>query len=215
LTMPERIPLREAFCFAEALREAFLPYCHRVEIAGSVRRESPGVKDIELVVIPKWEQRANKDPGLLFAEPGEVNLLYEWACEGATIPVMNREEPLRVRWIKPSVPDAVPWHIEAQGKYWRASINDDYTRLDVFLCVPETWGMLFFIRTGPREFVTAAMVHAIKRKTPVKDLRITNFGKPVATPEERDVFRYLNLTWVEPQMRRTKQDLERAVKRRG
>jgi DNA polymerase/3'-5' exonuclease PolX len=212
--MPEqRLPLREAFGFAEAIREAMLPFCERVEVAGSIRRQRPNVKDIEIVAIPKWEEKETE--GGLFSELMPVNLLHEWACSpGLSIPVLNRE-PLSVRWIKPGGEHPVPWKVEAKGKYWRASLNNDYVRLDVFLCSKENWGLIHFIRTGPREFVAEAMVQAIKRKTPVKDGFVHNFGKPVNTPEESDVFKFLGLGWVEPAERRTKEDLRRAVKRRS
>ena len=37
---------------AEALRELLAPACARIEIAGSIRREKPKVKDVELVAVP-------------------------------------------------------------------------------------------------------------------------------------------------------------------
>ena len=46
---------------AKAIAEKYLnqlkPYCSRIEIAGSIRREKPEVKDIEIVAIinPLWE----------------------------------------------------------------------------------------------------------------------------------------------------------------
>lgn len=48
-----RHPLVEARAIAEALVFLMSPYCERVEIAGSIRRQKGEVKDIELVLIPK------------------------------------------------------------------------------------------------------------------------------------------------------------------
>jgi len=49
----KKYPLAYAKKIAESLVELFTPYCYRVEIAGSIRREKPEVKDIEIVCIPK------------------------------------------------------------------------------------------------------------------------------------------------------------------
>jgi DNA polymerase/3'-5' exonuclease PolX len=38
---------------AERVRSEMVPYCERVEIAGSIRRRKPEVRDIEIVAIPK------------------------------------------------------------------------------------------------------------------------------------------------------------------
>ncbi|NOS85248.1 MAG: hypothetical protein HOP31_08925 [Ignavibacteria bacterium] len=49
--------LTEAKPIAESLKVLLEPYCERIEIAGSIRREKEIVKDIEIVLIPK---QANK-----------------------------------------------------------------------------------------------------------------------------------------------------------
>jgi DNA polymerase/3'-5' exonuclease PolX len=43
----------EARTIAEKYLNILKPFCQRIEIAGSIRREKPEVKDIELVAIPK------------------------------------------------------------------------------------------------------------------------------------------------------------------
>ncbi len=45
--------LDKALEIAEKTKELLAPYCERIEIAGSIRRKKPEVKDIELVAIPK------------------------------------------------------------------------------------------------------------------------------------------------------------------
>lgn len=48
--------LQEAQAIAERIKEQLAPHCYRIEIAGSIRRQRPEVKDIEMVCIPKpWE----------------------------------------------------------------------------------------------------------------------------------------------------------------
>lgn len=45
--------LEEALAIAQKTLEQLKPFCDRIEIAGSIRRLSPEVKDIEIVCIPK------------------------------------------------------------------------------------------------------------------------------------------------------------------
>lgn len=43
--------LKQAELIANKYRDLLKPFCHRIEVAGSVRRKKPEVKDIELVCI--------------------------------------------------------------------------------------------------------------------------------------------------------------------
>jgi DNA polymerase/3'-5' exonuclease PolX len=52
----KRIPRETALRYVEIITSLIRPYCERVEIAGSLRRETPGVGDIEIVCIPKVQQ---------------------------------------------------------------------------------------------------------------------------------------------------------------
>lgn len=45
--------LEEAQKIAEKYKNLLKPFCERIEIAGSIRRKKPEVKDIEIVAIPK------------------------------------------------------------------------------------------------------------------------------------------------------------------
>ena len=45
--------LSKALQIANAVKAQLDPHCHRCEIAGSIRRKKPEVKDIEIVAIPK------------------------------------------------------------------------------------------------------------------------------------------------------------------
>lgn len=43
----------DAIIIAERIKAELAPHCERIEIAGSIRRQKPEVKDIEIVAIPK------------------------------------------------------------------------------------------------------------------------------------------------------------------
>lgn len=45
--------LQQAQQIAERIKSELAPHCDRIEIAGSIRRKKPEVKDIEIVCIPK------------------------------------------------------------------------------------------------------------------------------------------------------------------
>src|SRR5208282_155041 len=99
------------------------------QVAGSIRREQPVVRDLELVVVPRrgpawWETD---------------HLLYQ--------AVMMKDALRRVTWIKPGVPDVVPWAIKPDGKYWRGHLRDG-TKLDLFIAAPTNYGLILLIRTG-------------------------------------------------------------------
>jgi len=61
----------EALKIAENVKQQLAPHCERIEIAGSIRRKKPEVKDIEIVVIPK-----PYDVGLF--ENGITPIVNQW-----------------------------------------------------------------------------------------------------------------------------------------
>lgn len=61
----------KALKIAEKVKNLLSPYCERIEIAGSIRRKKPEVKDIEIVAIPK-----PYDTGLF--ESGVATIVNKW-----------------------------------------------------------------------------------------------------------------------------------------
>lgn len=183
--------LREAKIVAERLAELMSPFCVRIEIAGSVRRSCPEVKDVELVAVPRWGERPHSAPSLFAEEAERMNLLHEWA--------VNEAAGAGVRWIKPGTPEVVDWAPKPGGKYWRALV-EDRVKLDLFLAAPENYGLIMVIRTGCAEFSQALMTYA-KHRTPYHVeggyLRGRE-GEALETPEERDVFKALKIDFVAP-----------------
>ena len=196
--------LQDAAEVARRLAAAVAPFCLRVEIAGSVRRACPEVKDVELVAVPRWSERPAPVQSLFAEESERVNLLHEWATRDAG--------GAGVRWIKPGTSEVVDWEPKPEGKYWRALV-EGRVKLDLFLAAPENYGMIMAIRTGCAEFSQALMTFA-KLRTPyhveggyLRDRE----GAPLETPEERDVFEALGVDFVEPHGRTG----QHAVRRRG
>lgn len=206
----KRLPLAEAKKVAEELVEEMHPYCDRIAIAGSIRREKEFVNDIEIVAIPKHEERAMKG-GLFAIGMEKINVLYkDWAIKQK-----------RILWIKPGKLDLEgiiaehnagaiqSYEIGAENLYWRGLLPETI-KLDLFLTTEEKWAQIFTIRTGSAEFTHALVTHAnFVRHTPIKDGRVFNYGRPVeGIKTEKDLFAYLNLEWVEPRQRTGREALK-------
>jgi DNA polymerase/3'-5' exonuclease PolX len=186
----KQIPLPCAFAIAKDLVEKMTPFCERCEIAGSIRRKKPFVKDIEIVAIPKWE---TADSGLFVDESRMLNRLLQWAFDA--------EAAGALRWIKPGTSEIVSWEPKRDGKYWRGLLGEDI-KLDLFLTTPASWGIIYAIRTGSAEFSQALVTHAKRIGMPCIEGYLTNIaGERILTPEERTVFDILGLKWVEPDQR--------------
>lgn len=56
--------LELALQIAEGIKSELEPHCERIEIAGSIRRRKPEVKDIEIVAIPKPYQTGLFEDGI-------------------------------------------------------------------------------------------------------------------------------------------------------
>lgn len=181
--------LNQAQNLAERIIETMQPYCQRVAVAGSIRRQKPEVKDIEIVAVPKLGQ-----PKELFGVEFE-NELFKWAKQ--------IEGESRIQWIKPGTSEIMPWPIKEQGRYWRGWLVNAEIKLDLFLATPETWGVIYLIRTGSAEF-SQRMVGKECWRTGYRfaEGKLCNsHGQFVPTPEERDVFNALGVEWIEPELR--------------
>lgn len=55
--MKEKFEYERALPIATNLLEILRPFCEKVAIAGSIRRMQPKVGDVELLYIPKWEEK--------------------------------------------------------------------------------------------------------------------------------------------------------------
>lgn len=181
--------LNQARNLAERIIETMQPFCQRVAIAGSIRRQKPEVKDIEIVAIPKFG--APKD---LFGEEHR-NLLFDWAHQ------IERED--KIHWIKPGTDEVIRWHVKEDGKYWRGWLVKAEIKLDLFLTTSDTWGITYLIRTGSAEFNARIVgLEAQRMKHSFRDGKLFNaHNREINCPEEIDVFNALGLTWIGPSER--------------
>jgi DNA polymerase/3'-5' exonuclease PolX len=186
-----RVAHSQALPIAEALADKLAAYCERIEIAGSLRRLSASVGDIELVAIPKLDQTRN----LVGEVIAERNLLLEHLDrlleEGAIAKHIDSAG-------RPS------WGEKARKFTVKTKLGRRF-KVDLFTCTAETWGSSLLIRTGSRDFshwivtpqprgaMPAGMHHARNR--------LWRSGEAVPLPEEADFFAVIGLEWIPPEER--------------
>jgi len=155
------------------VKEILSPFCERCEIAGSVRREKRDVKDVEIVCIPKQEQ---KD---LFGE--------EFGPMAGFIDAVNKWEKVKG---------------EPTGKYTARNLPNG-VRLDLFIATKDNWGFQFAIRTGSAEFSHNVLAVGWVKKGYKSEGGILRNEEDheVKFLEEQDIFDFLGIKFVEPKYR--------------
>jgi len=182
---------------AESLVEYFRPACMRIEIAGSVRRGKPEVKDIEIVAIP--DLSPPPPPKLEFGKPPPV--VYRTLLDMMVVQMA-------------SIGDI---HIMKNGdRYKQIYLKYAGICLDLFLVLPPAqWGVQMVIRTGPADFSHWLVTRKSKGgglpddaivEDGVVGNRIRNekgFAREGEIPmsEEIDFLKFCGLGWIEPKDR--------------
>ena len=122
---------------ADYLLKQLKPHCEKIEIAGSIRRlKQTGIKDVELVAIPKTEKSG------LFgnSETRSDGFIKAVRSLGTIVKRVPKSDEYRTAATDPATAN----FIQVQGK--------SGIILDLFIAPPENWGMVFLIRTGPADF---------------------------------------------------------------
>ncbi len=174
---------------AEVTRK-ILPNCDKFEIAGSIRRCKPEVKDIELVVIPK-----------MFTSTKGI-----FALGSPDIMVRSDGFVRTVNQLVKVKGDA------REGKYMQRAIvldKDDYPAIterkiivDIFTATPSSFGSIFLIRTGDADFSRLFMGTILpKHGFKAEDGFIWKGNDVVNLPTEHDVFALVGIPFIEPHLR--------------
>lgn len=188
-----------AHTIARQLRADLESACARIEIAGSLRRRKPEVKDFELVAISLVEAYGGKD-------------LFGWPLEGEPVDLLA-ERVARIVAAKD------PWQMDfvtpRDGpRYKRLRHRSGYC-CDLFITDPRRWGYQLAVRTGPADFSKELVTIALRRNWHFTDSLLHQHPKIggkacpkggacpliVPTPEESDVFEALGLPMPRPEER--------------
>ncbi|MEM1339806.1 MAG: hypothetical protein AAGF96_18745 [Bacteroidota bacterium] len=165
--------LEHAQKIANAIMGQLAPHCDRIEIAGSVRRKRPWVKDIEIVCIPK-----PYETGLF--ESGIASVVNQWKKKKGELPCKNTQRYIPVR----------------------TQNGTTHIVLDLFLVKPENWGLQLAIRTGSAKYSHLVLATGWKKRgyTSVNGI-LTQRGKQYPVYEEKDLFERIGLPYVLPENR--------------
>lgn len=156
--------------------ELLRPHCYRCEIAGSLRRKKPEVKDIEIVAIPK---------------PFDVGLFKTGLAT-----VVNR-------WpkIKGTLTQWPPRKGESPCKYTQRLLPQGIN-LDLWFATEHNWGLIYATRTGSAEFSHKVLACGwVKQGYRSVDGYLTKDGKKYAVREEEELFALIGLPCVPPELR--------------
>lgn len=189
MTAQGKVPWASANKTANLLIERIKPFCERVEIAGSIRRGAPWVRDIEIVAIPK--------PAVnLFGEKDYNPREIYAALEGDVLNPPTMEEDV-----------LNPPTMDKKGEFY-ARFKFFGIYVDLFITTPEKWGCIFLIRTGSADFSRRLMTKKWQGGYLPDDLYFSrgrlwsfNEGDAFYTPEEKDVFRIIGIEYVDPEQR--------------
>lgn len=123
-------PLEAAKAKALEIATALGPHAERLEVAGSIRRGKPWVKDIDLVVIPKMQSK-----NALFDDVTELANTDFYKAVQDTLLSVTSEGPRLLRGNASIHPHA----------------GATATAVDIYIATPESWATLLLIRTGSAE----------------------------------------------------------------
>lgn len=195
----EKIRLDLAVSLAQAVKSHFAPFCDKIMIAGSIRRECPLIGDIEIVCLPKCKEPVKT----LFDSVPSKEPIDEF-IEVASHLKITMGSP-KGRMMKGSISTA------------KFDVN-----VDVFMPEPYDWGRILAIRTGSADYAMKVLAsgwtklgwcgteHGWRRiKECQCDLQGVwhvqpNVKKPTMPPvfdTEESFFDFLNIKWVEPRER--------------
>ena len=165
----------KALEIAERAHAALAPYCHRLSIAGSIRRQRPQVKDLELVAMPLQE------PSDLF---GETLVAHHDFCA-----VVNQWRAIKG---------------QPTGKYTQRRLPQGIN-LDLFIADADNWGWQLALRTGSTDYSHHVLATGLKKAGyAMLDGYIYRGGTRVPVREEAEIFALAQVPYAEPWAREIK-----------
>lgn len=137
-TKDKKYSIQFALKVADDLVCKLAPYCEKIQVVGSIRRERKMVGDVEILCIPNKVYIGND----LFHKKTEPKNMWEF------VKIVNSMEKVKGN--------------ASTGKYFQR-IHESGIKIDIFTALPETWGVQKMIRTGPADF-SKQMVTDIKAR---------------------------------------------------
>jgi len=160
---------------AKIVAELF-PFCEKLEIAGSLRRERSNVNDIDLVLVPK---------------PGAKEKIVERCSRNMTIIAGRRPDPNNVTLI------------HEQAGYQLDLFFAHAEIVDLISTKPTNWGAVYLCRTGSMQHNIQLCSHAITKGLKFAPYRgvVNKHDEIIASATEEEIYGALGLTWQHPRDR--------------
>jgi hypothetical protein len=175
----KRIKADVAYPIAGKLMQMLRPHTEWIEVAGSLRRGSPDVGDVEIVAVPKGDMK----PHDVMVETD--NLVDLGVIKKAQIPL--RKGGTTTRW----------------GSKMRA-ISFEEVKFDLFCCDMDNRGLIYWLRTGPdsgKDRGSTTLMTWLKRKRApfrVEGGYVKAGGRMLSISSESDWFDLLGLPYIPP-----------------
>ncbi len=200
----KKIPLELAEDFALRYLNLLRPHCHRIELAGSLRRRKPQVHDLEIVCIEKYA-------GAVYAALSQYR--------------SSQRIPPQDFWIKKGLRYKAFQDTRAVPSSFILHRSSFDLHVDIFITEPQRWGWTFFIRTGSQDWNKAILQMIRSKGYTIRDNQL--FAPPTSAeaksgssfivhrsslsfPEEQAIFDFLGLPFVEPYQRVDQHSIARA-----
>lgn len=177
---------KQAKEIADKICSQLYPWTEQLFIGGSIRRQCPVVKDIEIICIPKRKVIVLGNGFSLFdAQPVQV----------------IRKKPEAVKKFVDTVNQWPKIKGDPEkGRYTQRWI-DNIIKLDLFMADENNIGLIHAIRTGSAEYSRRLMHHCKQRGYQVADGYLWEGASMVPVPDETKLFDLLKLKFVEPKYR--------------
>lgn len=185
--------LKQAQEVAGRVLSRMRPYCVRVALAGSVRREVPQVKDIEIVFQPRMVPSS-------FGREDAVATLFDVAdVEGEQLAPATE---VMVRDLSSSG----FWHLDTKlkrdGERYKRLVCEGVV-VELFRASEVNWGYILVLRTGPAEFGHHLVMAQWEGGFLPVDVRVADGlvrrrGVVVPVPSEQEFFAIWGLDYIAP-----------------
>jgi DNA polymerase/3'-5' exonuclease PolX len=181
-----RFAAAEARTVAERIVAALSPFCERIEIAGSLRRGKPTVGDVEILYVPKAEDRPD---GLFGSKPASLadERIEQALADGAIVK-------------RPSKAGIFTW-----GEKNKLAVHvASGIPVDFFGTTLENWWVSLVVRTGSAEMNLELTTTAQRQGRSLLaygcGVRQPD-GMVIAATSERAVFEMCGVAYREPHQR--------------
>lgn len=189
MTAVAPIPLIQARRYADKIVEWLAPYCERLEVAGSIRRQRPFCADIDIVCIPKITEQKDMLGQVIGRENFCLSFLQNYISASASLSASST----RPRFISGG---------EKEGK--QVILQLPKCQLDLWFADAETFGTRLLCRTGSKEhnvwLCQRAQTRGLHWDT-YNGLTNVDLAEPVPASTEPELYTALGLGYIAPKDR--------------